>query len=163
MKRFIFSLFFVYLFAINCFASDYKISDEFQDKYRNEINKTIKYDIPRTKNNINKEFLRAKNVYNKYLKNKTNPKNLDKYIFEIEDYQRGIEAYEVMFLSKLIDITDKYKNIKELIPPTAFSGTLIDFIYPYFEVNNIDFKPVEDLSKHTANKLKEIDILLQNK
>ena len=162
IKQIIVFLFFVFIFTLNCFANDYIISKECQDKFRNEIYKAIEKELPKTKNNINKEFVNAQKAYKKFLKEKNKSKNTDKYIFLIQDCQRGIESYETIFISILIDITNKYKDIKNYIPPTDFPGTLIDFIYPYLEANNIDYSKINELDSYSANKIKELDFMLEN-
>ena len=161
MKK-ILILCFIFIFAFNCYAKDYKLSQELQNQYRNEIYKTIKNELPKTKNKINKEFLNAQKTYEKFLRDKNKSKNIDKYIFKIQDYQKGIETYETVFISGLIDITNKYKDINSDMPPTDFSGTLIEFIIPYFEANNIDFSQINELDSYSANRIKKLDYLLNN-
>ena len=101
MKQPIVILFFSFNFLITCFAYDYTIPKELQNQYKNEIYKTIEKEIPKTKNKINKEFLNAQRMYKKFLKDKNKLKNTDKYVFIIQDYQRGIEAYETSFIFTL--------------------------------------------------------------
>jgi len=162
MKRIIVFFIFLFIFASNyCFATDYKISEELQNQYRNEIYKTIKKELPKTKKKINKEFLNAQKTYNKYLKDKNKLNNTDKYVFELQNYQRGIEVYETIFISLLIDITNKYKDINSDIPPTDFPGTLLEFLYPYFEANNIDYNQINEFDTYSANKIKELDSLME--
>lgn len=154
------TLLFMFILAHNCFANDYTLPIELQIRYKKEIQKTIKKEVPKTKNNINKEFLKAQKTYNQFIND--NVQNSDKYIYLIQDYQRGIETYEMIFISKLIDITAKYKDINQDVPPTDFPGTLLDFIYPYFDANNIDYSQINELDSFCANKIKNLDILLQN-
>ena len=44
-------------------------------------------------------------IYKKYRKDKNRQENFDEYVFSMQDYQRGIEALETIFASKLIDVT----------------------------------------------------------
>ena len=162
MKKIIIFIFLAIIFSINCFSSDFKISDKFKNNYRNEIHKIIKTELPKTKKNIDKEYSNALKVYNTYKSDKNKSKNVDKYIFIIQDSQRGIEEYETTFISKLIDVTDKYINISKDIPPTDFPGTLLDFIIPYFDANNIDYNQINKLDSYSAYKIKELDILMDN-
>lgn len=78
----------------------------------------------------------------------------------MQDYQRGIEEHEFMFLSKLIDITAEFNNIENKIPVTDFAGTLFDFLYPYFKESNIDYKKCDELTKYASIKIKKINSML---
>lgn len=162
MKKMIVFFILIFVFALNfCFAHDYKIAQEQQNQYRNDIYKTIDKELHKTKIKINKEVSDAQRTYKKYLKDKNKSKNQDKYIFEIQDCQRGIEVHETTFISILIDITNKYKNINSDIPPTDFPRTLIEFISPYFEANDIDYSKIKELDSYSANKIKELDYLME--
>ncbi len=158
MKKFLLVILLIFLFPVICFANEYKLPNYLQVKYKADIEKIINKDLPKTIKCIDKESINAKRNYNKYLKNK---KDIDKYIFIMEDYQRGIEVCEFNFASLLTDTTNKYTNIKNIIPPTDFPGTILDIVYPYFDANNIDYKKINELDSYTYNKIKEIDSLIQ--
>ena len=132
-----------------------------EEVYKSQIENTIEEEFPKTKKLIDIEVANAKKAYKKYLKDKNKKENIKEYIFIMQDYQRGIEAHEFMFLSKLIDITAEFDNIKNKIPATDFAGTLFDFLYPYFKKNNINYKKYNELSEYAAIKIKEIDSMLE--
>lgn len=152
MKKVITLLLSIFIIPISCFANDYKIQNNLD--YKNEIENKIQKEYPKVQKQIDKDFSKAQKLYKKYLKGK-NKEN--EYIFILQDYQRGIEAYEVLLLSDLIKITDKYYNIKNKIPATGYAGTLFEFLYPYFDVNNIDYKKYNELSEYSAQKNGEIE------
>ncbi|MBQ8886697.1 MAG: hypothetical protein IJY61_03255 [Candidatus Gastranaerophilales bacterium] len=79
----------------------------------------------------------------------------------MQGYQRGIEAYETIFVSKLIDVTANFNDIENKIPATDFAGTLFNFLYPYFKGNNIDYRKYDELTKYASIKIKEIDSMLE--
>lgn len=150
MKKFITLLLSIFLIPISCFANEYKIQNNLD--YKNEIENKIQKECPKIQKQIDKDFSKAQKVYKKYLKNKEN-----EYVFILQDYQRGIEAYKTELLSDLIEITDKYYDIKNKIPATDYAGTLFEFLYPYFEANNIDYKKYNELSECSARKNSEIE------
>ena len=129
--------------------------------YKFEIEKTIKKEIPKTKKLIDKEFSNAQKAYKKYLNDNNKMRNIEEYVFLMQDYQRGIESYEVIFLSKLIDITAKYNNVENKIPATDYAGTLFDFLQPYFKENNINYEKYTELSEYVSIKISEIDNLIE--
>lgn len=145
MKKFITLLLSIFLIPISCFANNSEIQNNLN--YKNEIENKIQKECPKIQKQIDKDFSKVQKVYKKYLKNKEN-----KYVFILQDYQRGIEACEVLLLSDLIEITDKYYDIKSKIPATDYTGTLFEFLYPYFEANNIDYKKYNELLEYSAKK-----------
>ena len=142
------------IYGLGCYI------DSPEEVYKSQIENTIEEEFPKTKKLIDIEVENAKKTYKKYLKDKNKKENIYKYVFIMQDYQRGIEAHEFMFLSKLIDITAKFNDIENKIPATDFAGALFDFLLPYFKENNIDYKKYDKLSKYTAIKIKEIDNLI---
>ena len=145
--------------------SDFSKDDSKQKRsvelYKLEIEKTITYEIPKTKKLIDKEVSNALKTYKKYLKDKNREKKIDEYVFIMQDYQRGIESCEVIFLSKLIDVTAKYINIENKVPATDYAGTLFVFLQPYFKENNINYEKYTELSEYVSIKISEIDNLIE--
>lgn len=142
------------IYGLGCYI------DTPEEAYKLQIEKTIKDEFPKTKKLIDIEVANAKETYKKYRKDKNRQENFDEYVFSMQDYQRGIEALETIFASKLIDVTRNFNDIENKIPATDFAGTLYDFLQPYFNENNIDYKKCDKLSKYTAIKIKEIDNLI---
>lgn len=132
-----------------------------EDVYKIEIENTIKEEIETVKTFIDKDVEKAKEIYKQGIKAKNNNENFQQYLFMLQDYQRGIEEHEVMFLAKLTDITTHYNVIKEKLPATDNSKALLQFLYPYFKQANINYEKIEELDKYTTQKSKEIDVLIQ--
>ena len=132
-----------------------------EEEYKLQIEKTIKDEFSKTKKLIDIEVANAKKTYKKYHKDKNKKEKIDEYIFIMQGYQRGIEAYETIFVSKLIDVTANFNDIENKIPATDFAGTMFDFLLPYFQENNIDYKKYNELSKYASIKIKEIDSMLE--
>lgn len=65
-------------------------------------------------------------------------------------------------LSDLINITGKYYDIKNKIPATDFAETLFDFLYPYFETNNINYSKLQKIKLYQNDKVNKLDIYLFN-
>lgn len=142
------------IYGLGCYI------DTPEEAYKSQIENTIEEEFTKTKKLIDIEVAKAKKTYKKYLKDKNQKENIDEYIFIMEDYQRGIEEHEFMFLSKLIDITADFNNIENKIPATDFAGTLFDFLLPYFKESNIDYKKYDELTEYASIKIKEIDKLM---
>jgi len=133
-------------------ANKYKLPKQ----YKIEIEKLINDEAPKTKICIDEYFQKAQNEYLK-IKNIKNTEYVEESVFLIEDCQRGIEVCELNLISKLIDKTENYTNIKDKIPPTDFIGTLNNYIYPYFDRNNINYKELIKIREYSTNKFNEID------
>lgn len=162
MKKFIILIFCIYISIASCFANTYIVPEKYKKQYKNEIEKTIKKEVPNTKKNIDKEVFAAYKIYKKALNDKNKAKNMDKYIFLIQNFQRAIEVYDFNFIFLLIDITNNYINIENKIPQTDYAGTLRDFIYPYFYSNNINYEQIHELEDYTARKILELDNYMNN-
>ena len=132
-----------------------------EEAYKSQIERTIEEEFPKTKKLIDIEVANAKKTYKKYHKDKNKKEKIDEYIFIMQGYQRGIEAYETIFVSKLIDVTANFNDIENKIPATDFAGTMFNFLLPYFQENNIDYKKYNELSKYASIKIKEIDSMLE--
>lgn len=160
MKKVIILLLSFFIINISCLANDSKIRNNL--KYKKEIENKVKKEFPKIQKQINKDFISAEKTYKKCLKDKNKKENIYEYIFIIQDYQRGIESYEVILLSDLINITGKYYDIKNKVPATDFAGTLFDFLYPYFETNNINYSKLQKIKLYQNYKLNKLDIYLSN-
>lgn len=161
MKKIIILLLTILIIPSFCFASNYKISNNIE--YKKKIEKRINKDVPKIKRKINKDFLKAEKTYQKFIKDKNKKENIDEYIFIIEDYQRGIETSDVLFIYSLILITNDYQNIKNNVPATGDAETLLEFIKPYFISNNINYSKINELKIYKIDKINKINFLLNNK
>ena len=100
------------------------VPKEFSKQYKNEIEKTVKYQIPIAKKSINSIFKEVKTEENSYIKTVTIEQGVNSVIFD--------------FYLALIDVTNKYINIKQDIQPTDWYGDLEVIITPYLNDNHVD-------------------------
>lgn len=128
-------------------------------EYKKKIENKIHKEIPKIKKNIYKEFKKAEKIYNKKIKNKN--EDVDKYIFIMQDCQRGIETSDVLFIYSLIQITNNYINIKNDVPATDNAETLLEFIEPYFISNNINYSKINELKIYKIDKINKINFFIQ--
>ena len=156
MKRILILLLSIFIIPTFCFASNYKVQNniEYKREIENKIHKEIPKEIPKIKRNIDKESTKAEKTYNKQVKDKNI--DTDKYIFIMQDYQREIENSDVLLIYSLIKITDNYINIKNNVPATDNTETLLEFIEPYFISNNINYSKLNGLKIYKHEKINKI-------
>lgn len=149
---------FLFIILISLSLIFFKESNKYKlpKQYKIEIEKIINEETPKTKKCIDENFIHAKNEYLK-IKDAKDSENIEKSVFLIEDYQRGIEVCEFNMASMLIEKTESYTNIKDKIPPTDFVGTLYEVIYPYFHKNNINYQEIDNISNYSNSKINEIE------
>ena len=155
MKRFFILLLTMFLFPAFCFAQDYKIKNS--EQYKREIEAKIAEESPKIKANIDGYFEKAKKAYSMYLQAEMNNKDTSEYNFLIGDYRRGIEYADVLFLSSLIDITDKHRGMKHEPLCTDFGGALFDYLEPYFKANNVDYSEIYQIFIYQNKNLKKLE------
>ena len=137
MKKFVLFIFLFFVFSIPAFA-DYKpIPKELSKQYKKEIENTIKTEFNIRYNNI-------KTYDNQILAAK--PEN--RYIV----IDMGLQSEIFDFYMALINITDKYINIKENISTTDFWIILSEIMEPYFKDNNINTRLVDKLILYSEKK-----------
>ena len=129
-----------------------------EEMYKEEIENIAKEEIETIKKFIDKDVEKAKEIYKKASKDKNT--NRKEHLFILQDYQHSIEEHEIMFLARLIDITTHY-NVIEKIPATDNAKALLTFLYPYFKQANINYQKIDELDKYTAQKIREVDNLIQ--
>ena len=121
-----------------------EIPANLRTKYKAEIEQIINEEFPNVIKNVNKSVNDAKNIHDKILKNGYNEDdflNLN-LISEVELIGTDLQLY-----SKLMQITqEKYLKIKYQPIPTDNSNPLYDYLYPYFQNNNIDTSKLEELN-----------------
>jgi hypothetical protein len=121
-----------------------EIPANLRSKYKAEIEQIINEEVPNVIKNVNKSVNDAKNIHDKILKNGYNEDdflNLN-LISEVELIGTDLQLY-----SKLMQITqEKYLKIKYQPIPTDNSNPLYDYLYPYFQNNNIDTSKLEELN-----------------
>ena len=155
MKKILILLLMLYLFPVFCFAQDYKIKNS--EQYKKEIEAKIAEESPKIKATIDSYFEKAKKAYSMYLQAEKNNEDTSEYDFLIGDYRRGIEYADVLFLSSLIDITDKYRGVKHEPLCTDFGGTLFEYLEPYFKANNVDYSEIYQIFIYQNKNLKKLE------
>ena len=148
------SLFFVFLFIpILSFAAEYKpIPIEKSQQYKYEIEQIINQEVPEAIKKVDRIYKKAKEAH-KIAKEQPGNLSLAENLYSCE---RIIGEPEFYLYIKLIDVTNKYVQIKDDIPPTGFAGTLYDFLYPYFKNNNINLTTLDKLVNYVGIKHTEI-------
>jgi len=114
-----------------------------RSKYKAEIEYTIKSEVPKSKQaikNIELEIKKEKNPYSRQT---------------IIDY--GITCILFDFYMQLVNITNKYIEIKKDIPPTDWYIELKESISPYLIKNNIDTRHIDSLLNYAIKKQKELN------
>ncbi len=131
----LFTVFFT--FCLSAFAEYKPIPKELSKQYKTEMEKVIKKEYKVRFNNI---------------------KNYDKHILAEEPESRytaidmGLQSEIFYFIISLIDITNKYTNIKEDIPITDCWIDIYDVLLPYLKDNNINTKPINKLIRYSEEK-----------
>ena len=133
-------------------SNKYKLTQE----YKIEIEKLINEETPKTKHCIDEYYQKAQNEYLK-IKNAKGSEYLESSVLLIDNYQRAIEVCEFNMVSMLVEKTENYANIKDKIPATDFAGTLNEFLFPYLNANNINYKELTEISKYANTKINEVN------
>ena len=142
-KKIILLLFILFNFSISSFAEYKPIPQNLKLKYKKEVEYTIKLEVPKSKQaikDIELENKKEKNPYNRQT---------------IIDY--GITTILFDFYMQLVNITNKYIEIKEDIQPTDWYIELKESITPYIIDNNIDTKRIDSLLDYANKKQKELN------
>ena len=147
MKPLLIILILILFIALPAFSEYKPINKEYSLQYKNEIEKIIKKQVPASKEAINGIFLEIEKEQNQYVK--------------LVIIEQGINSILFDFYIELINITDKYTDIKKDIPATDWYGDLKNIIYPYLIDNNINVEDINALLKY-ANK-KQIEFERKNK
>ena len=119
------------------------IPTEYSKQYKNEIEKTVKYQIPIAKKSINSIFKEVKTEENSYIKTVTIEQGVNSVIFD--------------FYLALIDVTNKYINIKQDIQPTDWYGDLEVIITPYLNDNHVDISKINSFLDYAQKKQIELE------
>lgn len=138
-------------------TSKYKIKKEHLENYKQEINNAISEYSLSNKTKISNISQTATNLFNSYSLNKNNMKRNFEYINKLENWESDLNTLEFDLYVKLIDITDKYKNISNDVPATGHAGELCIFIYPYLKKNDINLEQLEKFSNNLDNTANQIE------
>ena len=154
MKKVILIIFSI-IFIAPAFAEYKPIPKELSKQYKAEIEQIISENYDLTQKDINKIFSDAKEIYNKFLKDKESPQNAD-IAHKLELLENRVDKPEFDLYKKLIDKTNQYTNIENDIPRTDWSGELYDFLYPYLIDNKIKLHKINSITRNSGKKEKLI-------
>ena len=136
-------LFILSNFSLSSFAEYKPVPQNLKLKYKTEIEYTIKSEIPKSKKAI-------KNIESE-IKKETNPYNRQ----TIVNY--GITSILFDFYMQLVNVTNKYVEIKQDIPPTDWYMELKESITPHLTDNNINTRRIDSLLDYANKKQKELN------
>ena len=143
MKKIFILLILFLFFAMPCFAEYKPIPKELSKQYRKEVTRIIDKEYLKTINEIKKITSEAHEMYLKVLQNK----DLYNTKYITNNFDIIIDSPEFYMYVKIIDLTNKYINIKEdEALATGWSGTLRDFLSPYFKDNDIKTDKLDTVS-----------------
>ncbi len=146
------------LFSFNvAFAQNLIITPvQKQDNFKKQAMKLIKKETTTRHKEVDEIYSQACAAYNMFL-NITNPKAYKgHYLDKLDSYADLIDQPEFQMHVKLIDLTNKYINIKNEIPATGFSGALYDFITPYLKANGVSISKIDELAVYAGEKQEQI-------
>lgn len=154
MKKIII-LFCLLVFTVLPVLAEYKpIPKELSNQYKAEMEQTIKVEVPKALKEVDKIFEEYQEKYIEALNNSELRDNIDG--------ENPLDTPEFLLYVELINITNKYVPIKNDVPPTGWSGALYDFLYPYFQDNNVQLTEINMLSDYAGKKSKIIETLFQS-
>lgn len=143
-------LLFVFVFnALVCFAAYKPIPVEKSKQYKAEVESIINKEVPKAKQEVYDIFSQAQKAYK------------SKSIYTLNDLDLILDSPEYGIHIKIIDVTNKYVNIKNDVPSTDSAGALYDFLYPYFKDNSVDLTQLTELINLAGKTQKEIDQMTQ--
>ena len=135
---------FLFLFcSLSVYANYIPIDENDSQQYRNEINMVINSQIPNSKKCIDNVFEDIEKEKNQHIK--------------LALVEQGINSILLEFYIKLIDITDKYTNIKKDIPNTDWYGDIKIIIDPYLNDNNINTTELNSFLRYASEKQKKLE------
>ena len=144
-------LFLVLIFnACMCFAAYQPIPEDKSKQYKAEVEQIINEEVPKAKQELYKISEQAQKAY----KNKSAE--------SLNDLDLLLDAPEYGIHMKIINVTNKYVNIKGDVPATDSAGALYDFLYPYFKDSNINLTKLYEVINLAGETQKEIDQMVQS-
>ncbi len=152
MKRIFILLLFMFL-CLPVFAEYKPIPKELSKQYKAEIEQLIETQYPIAIREIEETSAQAHIMYLQVLKNK----NL--YMdYVSNNFDMNIDNGQFYLLSKIIDATNEYVNIKnDTALATDYVGSLLDFLDPYFKDNKINKNKLNFIGSLVSIKAKEIE------
>ena len=134
----------ILLFSLGVFISYDKHFKYYLGKeYKNEITLLLENEIPKSMKEVDGLFKKIENE-----KDSLDKKNLA---------DLGINTILFDFYSELIEVTQKYTDIKKDLPNTDFDVDLIMVLYPYLKANNVDIKKLKSFLDYCDTMQTEID------
>ena len=144
MKKIIIFIILISLLAICIFFAYNKHFKYYLGKeYKNEINLLLEKEIPKSIKKIDKLLIEIENEKEPLKKETLIDSGMNTILFD--------------FYSELIEITQKYTNIKKDIPSTGFNIELILVLYPYLKANNTNIEKIKSFLDYSDIKETEIN------
>lgn len=137
MKKFVILSLLIFI-SLPALAGYKPIPAEEKNNFKIEMIKTINSEIPNVKRNIN-------NVVHSYY---TETDESTKYTIK----SIGIDTEIFNFYMKIIDIINKYIEIKQDLPHTDFYPIIDDLVTQYLKNNDISTKKIDKLIKFAEKK-----------
>lgn len=142
-KKIILLIFILFYFSLSSFAEYKPVPQNLKLKYKTEIEYTINSEIPKSKKaikNIELEIKKEKNPYNRQT------------IVNL-----GITSILFDFYMQLVNVTNKYVEIKQDLPSTDWYIELKESITPHLIGNDINTKRIDSLLNYANKKQKELN------
>ena len=151
MKK-LFVLILIIFLGSPVFAEYVPIPEYLSKQYKKEVMKILNIQYPVAVQETEQLRAEAHDMYIKVLKDK----NL--YMeYATNNFDMNIYIGEFHLLSKIIDITDKYVDIKnDNAFATDYTGAMLDFLNPYFKDNGINQNKLKKLGSLITKRYKEI-------
>ena len=144
MKKFIVLFLAIVLFLLGSyFAYDKHFRYLLPKEYKNEINALLEKEIPKVTQELDELPGRIE---------------IEKDPFDKEILiDMGVNIILFDFYSKIIHITNEYKDIENEIPPTDFNVDLAIAIHPYLKKNKINLAAIKALLLYSNEKELQIN------
>ena len=152
MKKLFVILLIMFFSVLPCFAKYKPIPKNLSKQYKAEVTQIIDTQYPVAVHETEQLRTEAHKMYLEVLKNKNLYMN-----YCASNFDMTIDTPEFEIASKIIDITNNYVSIRgDESLCTGYTGSLLDFLDPYFKDNKIDDSKLKSLSALSNIRYKEI-------
>ena len=143
--------------TLSCEAKPYKFPKEQRKQYKIEIEQKLDIEKEKAKQEADKIYNQAFNLYQVFNRDKNHMKRNYEYFKKIESLTNEFNTIEFNIYLSLIDITEKYTPVKNQLPATGYAGELGYFIHPYFDKNKVNYDKLDEIISYNASTLRKID------
>lgn len=133
------------LFAMPVYANYKPISTEVSQQYKLEVEEFVKLRYSFYQQEIDSillEYSKCPSLYEK------------RVIFE-----QGINSILLDFYMQILEITNRYVNIKDNIPQTDYPSELYQLLLPYFKENHVNTNKINKLLNYAMKRQKKMEKL----